>query len=358
MKKTKVISLLLAAVIGTSLVGCGSKEDAGSKNEGIVQEIILEDSLVIYSTHSEELLQVVADAFTEETGVKVDFINLKGELADRVRAEKENPQADIMYGGASSLFMEMTEEGIFENTTPSWAGELDPMFKDEKGSWYGTIKTPVMMFYNTEMLSEEEAPKDWADLTKPEYKDLIVTRDTTSSSIRSTLMGLVYQYEKEGNIEGAWDYLTGLDSNIKNYYNAETMMFQAIGKGEAAIGYAVLSAITQNVDQNNMPLQVIDAESGSVVITDGIAAIKNAPHPNAAKAFVEFAGSAKVQAILANEFNRIPTLKSALTECPEWMQTEYKAMDIDWSVIAANQSEWLQKFDNEICDSSKAVAKE
>ncbi|MEG2018343.1 MAG: extracellular solute-binding protein [Clostridium sp.] len=358
MKKRKVISLLLAAAMGISLVGCGSKEESGSKDEGTSKEIQLEDSLVIYSTHSEELLQVVADAFTEETGVKVDFINLKGELADRVRAEKENPQADIMFGGASSLFMEMAEEGIFENTKPSWAGELDSMFKDAKGAWYGTIKTPVMMVYNTEMLSAEEAPKDWADLTKPEYKDLIVTRDTTSSSIRSTLMGLVYQYEKDGNIDGAWEYLTGLDSNIKNYYNAETMMFQAIGKGEAAIGYAVLSAITQNIEQNNMPLEVIDAESGSVVITDGIAAIKNAPHPNAAKAFVEFAGSAKVQALLANEFNRIPTLKSALSECPEWMQTEYKAMDIDWAVIAANQSEWLQKFDNEICDSSKAVAKE
>lgn len=358
MKKRKIISLLLAAIMGISLVGCGSKEDTGSKDEGTSKEVQLEDSLVIYSTHSEELLQVVADAFTEETGVKVDFINLKGELADRVRAEKENPQADIMFGGASSLFMEMAEEGIFENTKPAWADELDSMFKDKNGAWYGTIKTPVMMFYNTEMLSAEEAPKDWADLTKTEYKDLIVTRDTTSSSIRSTLMGLVYQYEKDGNIDGAWEYLTGLDSNIKNYYNAETMMFQAIGKGEAAIGYAVLSAITQNIEQNNMPLEVIDAESGSVVITDGIAAIKNAPHPNAAKAFVEFAGSAKVQALLANEFNRIPTLKSALSECPEWMQTEYKAMDIDWAVIAANQSEWLQKFDNEICDSSKAVAKE
>lgn len=356
MKKNKIISLLLAATMGLSLVGCGSKNDTPDK--GAEENTKLEDSLVIYSTHSEELLQVVADAFTEKTGVPVEFINLKGELADRVRAEKENPQADIMFGGASSLFMEMTEEGIFEPTTPTWASELDSIFKDEKGAWYGTIKTPVMMFYNTEMMSKEEAPKDWSDLVKPEYKDLIVTRDTTSSSIKSTLMGLIYNYEKNGKIEDAWTYLEGLDSNIKNYFNSETMMYQAIGKKEAAIGYAVLSSITQNIEKNNMPLEVIDAESGSIVITDGIAAIKNAPHPNAAKAFVEFAGSAEMQAKLANEFNRIPTLKSALKDCPEWMQTEYKAMDTDWSVVAKNQSEWLQKFDNDICDGSKKVAKE
>ena len=86
-----------------------------------------------------------------------------------------------MFGGASSLFMEMTNEGLFQSTTPSWASELDPMFKDKDGAWYGTIKTPVMMFYNTSMLSKDKAPKDWSDLTKPEYKNLIVSRDTAVS---------------------------------------------------------------------------------------------------------------------------------------------------------------------------------
>ncbi|MEG1973105.1 MAG: extracellular solute-binding protein, partial [Oscillospiraceae bacterium] len=316
----------------------------------------LEDKLVIYSTHPEGLLQLVSDEFTKETGVKVEFINLKGELADRIRAEKENPQADIMYGGASSLFMDMAKEDIFAPTAPTWASELDPMFKDANGSWYGTIKTPVMMFYNKEMLTAEQAPKDWSDLAKEEYKGMIVSRDTVSSSIRATLMSLVYQYEKDGKIEEAWNYLSALDKNMKNYYNSGTMQFQAVGKKEAAISFAVLSAITENQTKNNMPLEIIDAASGSIVITDGIAAIKNAPHPNAAAAFVEFAGSAKIQALLANNENRIPTLKSALSDSPQWMKTEYKVMDVDWSVIAENQNEWLQKFDTEIRDSSKDVA--
>ncbi|GAA0687984.1 extracellular solute-binding protein [Clostridium cadaveris] len=353
MKKLRIVSFLLAATMGLTLAGCGTSK----KDETADKDAKLEENLVIYSTHPENLLQEVSDAFTEKTGVKVEFVNLKGELADRVRAEKENPQADIMFGGASSLFMEMTNEGLFQSTTPSWASELDPMFKDKDGAWYGTIKTPVMMFYNTSMLSKDKAPKDWSDLTKPEYKNLIVSRDTASSSIRSTLMALIYGYEKEGKIDDAWTYLKGLDANMKNYYNNDTMLFQAIGKDEAAIGFSVLSAITQNKDKNNMPLEVIDAKSGSVVITDGIAAIKNAPHPNAAKAFVEFAGSAEMQSKVANDFGRIPTLKSALKDSPEWMQTEYKAMDTDWSVVSKNQSQWLQKFDNEILDANKKVTK-
>lgn len=360
----KLTALLLSLLIVFSLVGCSNNTPAPeapaetSEKAPIEVQEKLEDKLVIYSTHSEEMIETVADAFTEKTGVEVEFINLKGELADRVRAEKENPQADIMFGGASSLFIEMTEEGIFEPTATSWAEELDPMFKDAAGNWYGTIKTPVMMFYNTEMLTTEQAPKDWSDLSKKEYEGLIVSRDSASSSIRSTMMSLIYKSYEDEKIDEAWNLLKDIDANMKNYYNSETMLFQAIGKKEAAISFATQSSIIDNVSKNNMPLEIVDATSGSIIITDGIAAIKNAPHPIAAKAFVEFAGSAEIQAKLANEFNRIPTLNSALADCPEWMQTEYKAMDVDWSVVSEKQSEWLQKWDTEIRNADKDLKKE
>lgn len=357
----KLLALLLAVMLCFNLVAC-TNNDVKDNNENGEQtgnteneSAKLEDKLVIYSTHPEDLLEFVATEFTNKTGVEVEYINLKGELADRVRAEKENPQADIMFGGASSSFMELAEEGIFESIETSWSNDLDPMFKDADGRWFGTLQTPVMLFYNTEMLTEEEAPKDWSDLADPKYKDLIVTRDTVSSSIRATLMSLVYQYDKEGKIDEAWDYLKALDSNMKGYYSSGTMQFQAVGRKEAAISFATQNTIIDNINKNNMPLEIIDAESGSVIITDGIAAIKNAPHPNAAKAFIEFAGSAEMQAKIANEFNRVPTLKAALADSPEWMQEEYKKMDIDWTVISENQEAWLQKFDTEIRDASKDI---
>ena len=343
------LSLLLATIaLAASITGCGNKP-APKKEKNA-----LEDKVVIYSTHPEALLELVAKDFTTKTGVKVEFINLKGELADRVRAEKDNPQADVMYGGASSLFIEMSDEGLFQPLTPTWAKELDPMFKGAKNDWFGTIQTPVMMFYNTKILAPEEAPKDWADLADPKYQGKLVSRDTLSSSIRATLVSLVSQYK---NPDAAWSYLKSLDNNIKNYYNSGTMQFQAVGKGEAPISFAVLSAITQNIKDNKMPLKVIDAKSGSIVITDGIAAIKKAPHPNSAAAFVEFAGSKEMQIKLAQKQDRIPTLKAAIDQSPDWMKAKYKYMPVDWKIISANQNKWLQKFETEIKSSSKDVKK-
>lgn len=113
-----------------------------------------------------------------------------------------------------------------------------------------------------------------SDLTKEEYKDLIVTRDSLSSSMRSTISNLINYYSNTKSEEEAWKYLEDLNKNIKNYYNSGSVMYSAIGKGEATISVAVLSDIIENKEKNNMPLEVVDAESGSVVITDCVAALK------------------------------------------------------------------------------------
>ena len=101
--KRKVLAALLAGVMVFSLTACGDKKDEKKDDTAKNGKTELEDSLVIYSTHSEEMLETICDAFTEETGVEVEFINLKGELADRVRSEKENPQADIMFGKKDAM---------------------------------------------------------------------------------------------------------------------------------------------------------------------------------------------------------------------------------------------------------------
>lgn len=356
--KRKMLAVLLAGAMVCSLVACGNssekEQEADTNTEDTKKE--LEDTLVVYSTHSEDMLEVISDAFTKETGVEVEFINLKGELADRVRSEKENPQADVMFGGDTATYMLLQEEGCYEATNPSWADDLAEDYQDADGYWYGTYKTPVVMCYNSDLMTAEEAPKDWEDLTNEAYAGQIITRDSLSSSMRSTIAALVSYYMENESEEAAWDYIEGLCGNIKNYYNSGSMMFQALGKGEAAVSIAVLDNIIDNRDNNDMPLEVIDAKSGAITITDCIAAIKDAPHPNAAAAFIDFVGSAACQELVANEFNRMPTLDAALENAPEWMKDGYEPMKLDWSLISKNQSEWLEKWETDYIDANSVVA--
>ncbi len=350
-----LVALMSVFALSIALAGCSSQNaDQGASDQSTEPE--LEDTLVVYSTHPEALLEQVATEFTAETGVNVEFINLKGELADRVKSEIGNPQADVMYGGDISIYMQLDEAGAYEATDPSWASELPAEYKAANGDWFSTITTPVVMFYNTEKLDAADAPTDWSQLTDPKYKDLIVARDYLSSSMRSAICNLIYFFEQDGGQPAAEKFLSGLDANIKNYYNSGSMMFQAIGTGEASVGIATLNDITDNVNKNDMPLQSINATSGNVIISDCVGALKGCAHPNAAAAFVEFVGSKDLEVLLANDFNRIPSLPAARAEAPEWMQGDLTALPADWNTIAENQADWLALWQDNLYTQDKTIA--
>ncbi|MFW5489035.1 MAG: extracellular solute-binding protein [Desulfovibrio sp.] len=337
--RAMVLALLVCVLVPVAAMAADSK---------------LEDKVVVYSTHGESMLELVADAFEKQTGVRVEFINLKGELADRVRAEKANPQSDVMYGAPSSVYQELKGEDLFVPFTPTWADKINPLFKDSEGYWYGTIQTPVLMFYNSDMMSKADAPQDWWDLADPKYKGKIVSRNALSSSARATYSALLQQFEKKNQMDKGWKFLKAMDANVKRYYGSGSLQFQAVGRKEAPISFAVLNSIIDNKIKNKMPLEIIDAQSGSPVITDAIAVIKGAKHLNAARAFVEFAGGAKAQAMLANKFNRMPTLPEAIAASPKWMgEIKFRVMDVDWGALASKQSEWMQHWDMEVKDSGK-----
>ncbi|ADI00140.1 extracellular solute-binding protein [Salisediminibacterium selenitireducens] len=332
------------------LSACGNDQTEGANENS------MEDELVIYSTHAEDMIEMVANAFEEETGVEVTYINLMGELAERVEAEMDNPQADIMFGGASNLFMDLKEKGAFTPTEPVWGESMDPMFKDEDGYWYGTIQTPVSLFYNTDMLSEDELPSDWSDLADDQYEDLLIFRNALSSSARVMYASLLQQYDQQGNLEEGWAFLNDLDANTKAYFDSGTLQMQAIGRQEAAISFSTMNHVLDNQINHDLPIEIIDLESGFPVITDAIAMIDGAPNPNAAEAFLEFAGSAEIQGMLAQEFNRMPTNEEALSLSPDWMQDiTFNVMDVDWDHLAEHQADWMQTWDTDVKDSEKDV---
>ena len=346
-----------------SFAGCSTTPDEPEQpsespavEEQAEEPAELEEKVVIYSTHGEDMIEMVAEAFEQETGVQVEYINLKGELAERVEAEKNNPQADVMFGGASNLFMDLKGKDLFVSFEPEWADELDPMFKDAENYWFGTIQTPVALFYNTEMVEEEDLPSDWYDLADAKYEGKLIFRNALSSSARVMYSALIQQFERNSTLEEGWEFMKALDKNTKQYFDSGSLMMQSIGRQEASISFSTLNDIIDNKLNNNLPIEIIQLESGYPVITDGIAAINNSPHPEAAKAFVEFAGSAEVQSMLANEFNRMPTHPGALATSPDWMdEITFEAMDVDWVDLSEKQSQWMQKWDTEIKDTGKDV---
>lgn len=340
MKKRLLSMLLVAAMAASLLMGCGGSDKADEAAESTE----MEETVVVYTAHPDALLDLVIEGFTAETGIEVECLNVGGDLAQRVRTEKENPQADVIYGQDTATYMALKDEGCLAPTTPSWAGDLDAFFKDSEGYWYGTIKTPVMMFYNTEVMTAEEAPKDWKELADPKFDDQIIIRGTAASSSGTLISCWLDHFSATENEEAGWNFISAFDQNVKYYDDVKTLIMQAVGKGEAPIGISTLNDIYDNVLNNGLPLEPIYSESGDVVLCDCAAVINNCANPNAAAAFLEYVGSPAVQAKIANEFLRVPTLDSALAESPEWMAEEIKTLEVDWTNIGEHKADWLKTW--------------
>lgn len=345
MKKVLSFLLVLAMLLGMT-VSLSLAEDAPK----------LSGKVVVYSPHGEDILDDISTWFQEATGVEVEYLFMGGgELVDRIRAEKSNPQADVIYGNPSSVFEQMKADGLLAPSEPSWKADLPSTFVDAEGFFYGTIQTPVMLFYNHNLLTADQAPKDWKDLADPRFAGQVVLRSTTSAASRATISALIDQYYQKGTLDTeGWAFLKAIDQNVKSYVSDSNLMFQAISKGEGQVGFWTMDGITTNVNNNAMPLTIVAPESGAVVISDGIALIEGAKNLDNAKAFIEFAGSKETQLRLAEKYHRIPTLPAAVAEAPEWMRAlEYNVMNVDWKTLTTKQAEWLQHYNDEVVDASK-----
>ena len=103
--------------------------------------------------------------------------------------------------------------------------------------WYGIYKGILGFMVNKEELDRMgiEAPKDWADLLDPKYKDLIWLSNYNTAGTAKLVVNTMIQ--KYGHDEGI-KYLVDLDKNIQVYTKSGSGPSKNVGTGECVIGIA------------------------------------------------------------------------------------------------------------------------
>src|SRR4029079_9789718 len=96
---------------------------------------------------------------------KVDTLTLGAQAAiERLKAEKENPQAGFLWGGTQQGLQQAAAEGLLAPSSPMNATLIDASRKDAQNRWFGEMLIPEVIVYNHDLLKPEQAPKDWDDL--------------------------------------------------------------------------------------------------------------------------------------------------------------------------------------------------
>ncbi len=306
--------------------------------------------LVVYSPHGKEMLREYEEAFEKaRPDVDVQWIDMGGQDAyDRIRTEANNPQASIWWGGASTTFDRAASENLLEAYTPSWADAVPSSSRHPEHYWYGTYFTPEVITYNTRTLDSADVPQDWDDLLDPKWKDRILIRYPLASSTMRTIYGALIM--RQPTVEDGYRWLARLDQNVKTYTADPTQLYLRLAREEGDVSLWNMPDTYIQADVNNYPFAAVIPSSGTPVLTDGIAIVRNAPALEMAQAFYEFVTTDSALVQQAHTFYRIPVREDIPRELlPEWIQdAQIRPMDVDWNRLATEGASWMQYWDENI----------
>jgi iron(III) transport system substrate-binding protein len=285
----KIVSLgLVFTIILSLLVACNSSSTGGSKSE----------KLTVYIGFQEDHAMEAMKQFTADTGIEVEMIRMSaGEILAKVRAEKDNPQADIWYGGPADTFVAAVDEGLLQAYKSPEADKIDDRFKDEDGYWTGIYVGALGFATNKEFLEKNglEAPTTWEDLLHPAYKNEIVMAHPGSSGTAYTILYTVLKVF--GGEDKGFEYLHKLHPQVQQYTTSGSAPGRMVGMGEAGAGLLFAHDIIKYQEEGFDSLVLTVPEDGTGYETGAVGIITGAPQTDLAEKFVDWSLGTSAQEV-------------------------------------------------------------
>lgn len=338
--KTTFRLALVGAIAAAMLASCG-----GSSESKTV--------LTVYSPHGKQLLDHYALGFEKENpGVDVQSLDLGAqEILERVRTERENPQADVWFGAPTEMFERAAVEGLLAQYVPSWKDAIPPSGQDKTGLWYGTYLTPEVIAYNADKVDSASAPRDWIDVLDPKWKGHVVIRDPIPSGTMRAIFGALLQrsMEKTKSTDSAWAFLRRLDGQTSEYTPNPAILYEKLTRGDGWITLFDMPDIAALQQRGSSNIKYIVPSSGTPLLVDAIAVVKGTKHADLAHKYIEYVMTMDALKFAADSLQRIPA-RSDMPDSllPKWVRDarlQIRPMAIDRQIMADSLNGWMRRWD-------------
>jgi iron(III) transport system substrate-binding protein len=325
------VRLLLACLTLISIAACaGPATDNRTPPPQTVNVYVSTDRVF-----SEPILK----AFEQRTGVRVNSVYDTEEtkstgLANRLLAEKENPQADVFWSNEPVRTLVLKERGVLAQYRSPSAADIPPIFKDPSAMWTGFSARVRVIAYNTKNVPEADAPKSVLELADPKWKGQVAIADPRFGSTSFHVAAL---YVMLGD-EKADDFFRRLKANGVKIVSGNSVVRDMVVKGEVKVGLTDTDDVNVAVQQGAPIAMVMPDKDGMGVpmMPNLVSMIAGAQHPAQARQMIDYLLSPDVEAMLAkSEAVQIP-LRASVPGPPNLPRIDaFKPMTLDYGKAAA-----------------------
>jgi iron(III) transport system substrate-binding protein len=330
-----IFAALVALLLAIGLAGCQEEESK---------------ELNLLCTPQEEWCQGMKQEFEEKYGITVNYVRMSsGESLARIRAEKDNPQFDIWWGGPIDSFVAAKQEDLLEAyDSPNYKNLLDQeKYKDADNYWAGIYVGSLGFCTNENWLADNpgaEPPTSWADLLKPEFEGQLLVAHPSTSGTSYTALATMLQLMGE---EKGWEFANEYADQMLQFTKSGAAPAKFVGQGEAAVCIVFSHDIVHEIEDNGQPLILTFPEDGTGYEIGGMGILKGAKNMDAAKKWFDWALTAEAQALGPKyKAYQAPTVGGVELSHPELLEVNLIDYDFQWA--GEHKKEFVDKFTNEI----------
>lgn len=289
----------VAAVLVLSACGSGDDEAADDSSP-----------LTVYSGRSEELVEPVIDAFTEQTGIAVEVRYAdSAQLASQIIEEGERTPADVFFAQDAGALGAVSQAGLAASLDSQVLDRVDEQYRAE--DWVGVSGRARVVVYDARTVADDEVPASVDALVDPRWSGLVGIAPTNAS-----FQSFVTGYRVAEGDEAARAWLEGMMANDVESFEGNTPILDAVDDGVIEAGlinhYYWYRKVAE-VGEAEVPSRLAflaGGDPGALVNVAGVQALEASDQPEQAAEFVAYLLGDDAQAYFATETYEYPLVSS------------------------------------------------
>lgn len=311
---------VLGLVLGLGLAGCSPSAP----------------EVVVYTSVDEIFAREIFAAFESETGVRVKAVydaeaaKALG-LVHRIVAEAARPQADVFWNGEAARTALLASKGLLEPYRPPTAEDIGPEWRAADGAWTGFAARARVIVYNTKTVSDP--PRTVDALAHPRWNGRVALANPMYGTSAAHVLALAQTRGEEQTL----GWIQALRACEARWVGGNSHVRDLVANGTCDVGLTDTDDVWVGKERGD-PIEMVFPEP-TLVVPNTVALVRGAPHPDAARRFIDFLLRPDTEARLARSRSRQMPVRPGVA-APAGMPSlpSLRRLKVDWGRLSAQES--------------------